>query len=143
MSNVFSDVGAFQIAAGQRVAVTPEHPDEDLAALRKALMEEELTETLDALRAVSERPHVDTFANLAKELCDLIYVAAGAGTSILGTEVMQDAWREVQKSNMSKVGPDGKLLFAPNGKVLKPEDYVAPDIEWIVYKALSGWMDPV
>lgn len=64
---------------------------------------------------------------LTKELCDLLYVVYGTGVTFgLPLDV---AFREVHRSNMSKLGPDGKPIYRDDGKVLKGPHYTPADIE--------------
>lgn len=68
--------------------------------------------------------------DLAKELTDLLYVCHWTAATI-GIDV-NEAFRRVHASNMSKLGPDGKPVKREDGKVLKGPGYHAPDLSDIV-----------
>lgn len=68
--------------------------------------------------------------SVAKELADLVYVAYGTAIS-LGID-LDEALRRVHASNMSKLGPDGKPKLREDGKILKPDTYVEPDMTGVV-----------
>ena len=69
--------------------------------------------------------------NLLKELCDLQYVLSGACVA-LGLDEFQVAFNRVHKSNMSKLGKDGKPVYRKDGKVIKGENYKPPVLEDLV-----------
>jgi hypothetical protein len=64
---------------------------------------------------------------LAKELVDLVYVTVGMAVEF--GYPLDRVWDEVHASNMRKIGPDGKFVVRDDGKILKPEGWVGPDIE--------------
>lgn len=71
-----------------------------------------------------------TKERMLKEMADLQYVLSGmAATFGLPLQV---AFVRVHKSNMSKLGPDGKPVFREDGKVLKGPNYAPPDMEDLV-----------
>jgi predicted HAD superfamily Cof-like phosphohydrolase len=67
----------------------------------------------------------------AKELADILYTVFGT----IITEGLQDdierVFNEVHKSNMSKLGADGKPVMRADGKVLKGENYKEPDLSFL------------
>ena len=69
--------------------------------------------------------------NLLKELCDLQYVLSGACVA-LGLNEFQVAFNRVHRSNMSKLGKDGKPVYRKDGKVIKGENYKPPVLEDLV-----------
>lgn len=83
---------------------------EELDELKEALEQGDLVETLDAL-------------------IDLQYVLDGAFLSFGMQDLKEAAFDEVHRSNMSKLGKDGKPIVRPeDGKILKGPDYFKPDI---------------
>jgi NTP pyrophosphatase (non-canonical NTP hydrolase) len=92
--------------------------DKDM--LRFNLLKEEYEEVLDA----------NTPAKLLKELADTAYVVYGFAATF-GWD-LDEAFRRVHASNMSKLGPDGKPILRDDGKVLKGENYQEPDLTDLV-----------
>jgi len=66
---------------------------------------------------------------LAKELADLLYVTYG--TAITFGIPIDDVFAEVHRSNMSKLGADGKPIYREDGKVLKGPNYTPPDLSFV------------
>lgn len=93
------------------------------AKLRKDLLQEEVKEACDAIdhfvATGDARP-------MAKELADVEYVAQGA--ALRPRIDLAHAFRIVHKSNMTKIHPDGTYRVRPDGKILKPDSYAAPDM---------------
>tara|TARA_Y100001938_G_scaffold122862_1_gene171650 strand:- start:465 stop:851 length:387 start_codon:yes stop_codon:yes gene_type:complete len=119
----FEKVGDFMEAFGQRVEVEPTWPDFDTRELRLELIAEELDELSDA---VADRNMVD----IADALTDLLYVVYGAGHTF-GID-LDECFQEVHRSNMSKLGPDGRPIKREDGKILKGPKYFHPDLEGIL-----------
>lgn len=116
----FKDVGTFMETFGQEVKTTPEFPDADTVALRIELIAEELNELFDACE------HND-IVGVADALADILYVTYGAGHAF-GID-LDKCFAEVQRSNMSKLGEDGKPIYRDDGKVLKGPNYSEPDLK--------------
>ena len=93
--------------------------EDDLAKLRIALLEEEVGEFVTA----SEKSDL---IGIADALADIAYVVYG--TALTYGIDLDSVLREVHRSNMSKLGSDGKPLIREDGKVLKSERYFPPDI---------------
>jgi predicted HAD superfamily Cof-like phosphohydrolase len=93
--------------------------DDALARLRVALLEEEVGEFV----AASEKGDL---VGIADALADIVYVIYG--TALTYGIDLDTVLREVHRSNMSKLGSDGKPLIREDGKVLKSEKYLPPDI---------------
>jgi predicted HAD superfamily Cof-like phosphohydrolase len=53
-------------------------------------------------------------------------------------EVMEEVFLEIQASNLSKLGPDGRPLYREDGKVIKGPDYRRPDIAGVLQRWLAG-----
>jgi predicted HAD superfamily Cof-like phosphohydrolase len=93
--------------------------DNALARLRVALLEEEVSEFI----AASEKGDL---IGITDALADIVYVVYG--TALTYGIDLDSALREVHRSNMSKLGSDGKPLIRADGKVLKSAQYFPPDI---------------
>jgi predicted HAD superfamily Cof-like phosphohydrolase len=93
--------------------------DKSLAKLRIALLQEEVGEFITA----SEKGDL---VAIADALADIAYVVYG--TALTYGIDLDSALREVHRSNMSKLGNDGKPLIRDDGKVLKSERYFPPDM---------------
>ena len=122
MSN-FDDVGIFMKSFGQEVNKKANFPDNKTIKLRYDLIKEELDEL-----------EVDINQNNLKEiadaLTDILYVTYGAGHSF-GID-LDKCFVEVQKSNMSKLGIDGKPIYNKDGKVMKGPNYFKPNLKKII-----------
>jgi predicted HAD superfamily Cof-like phosphohydrolase len=105
-------VEEFHRATNSTVGDTPGIRD---AVLRISLMEEELSEVIEAIES-------GNMESVAKEIADLLYVVHG--TSVAFGLDMEPIFKEVHVSNMTKVGGKKRL----DGKQLKDENYKKPDI---------------
>ena len=119
----FELVGDFMEVFGQEVKDIPEIPDWNTCALRLDLITEEVRELEVALAN-------ENLVDIADALTDILYVAYGAGHAF-GID-LDACFAEVHRSNMSKLGPNGKPLYREDGKVLKGPDYFDPDLESIL-----------
>tara|TARA_B100001113_G_scaffold63456_1_gene48544 strand:+ start:186 stop:569 length:384 start_codon:yes stop_codon:yes gene_type:complete len=116
----FDKVRNFMKAFGQEVKRSPEFPTEETAKLRIELIVEELNELIDAKEDKD-------LIGIADALTDILYVTYGAGHAF-GID-LDECFREVQRSNMSKLGEDGKPIYREDGKVLKGPNYSEPDLK--------------
>ncbi len=108
----------------------------ELIDLRVSLIHEEFCEVEDEFYPTDKVPtdrgdliielDVDK-KKLTKELADLMYVVIGTATTF-GLP-LEEVFAEVHKSNMSKLGPDGKPIYREDGKVLKGPNYKEPDLD--------------
>ena len=119
MSN-FDDVKTFMKTYGQEVNTKPSFPDEKIVKLRYNLIKEELDELSVA---IEEKDIVE----VADALTDLLYVVYGAGHS-WGID-LDKCFKEVQRSNISKLGIDGKPIYNEHGKVMKGPNYSKPNLK--------------
>jgi len=119
-SSNFDKVRDFMKTFGQEVKTEPELPDKETISLRIELIAEELNELYDACE------DKDLVA-IADALTDILYVTYGAGHAF-GLD-LDSCFREVQRSNMSKLGEDGKPIYREDGKVLKGPNYSEPDLK--------------
>ena len=130
---MFSKVAEFMRAFGQHVSKEPGlkyRPTE----LRIALIEEELDELKDAIYKyeVGDLSERDAIIEVADALTDILYVTLGAGHAF-GID-LEACFDEVQRSNMSKLGPDGKPMHRADGKVMKGPNYSEPNLEPCIWK---------
>jgi len=119
----FEKVGDFMEAFGQEVLYVPTMPDFNLAALRLDLIEEEVQELRDGLGRSS-------LLEVADALTDILYVVYGAGHAF-GID-LDDCFHEVHRSNMTKLGDDGRPLYREDGKVMKGPNYEEPDLDQFI-----------
>lgn len=125
MSDSIHLVREFHERFEQAIADQPNISDAKLNELRVKLLQEELDELTEALR------NGDPVATL-DALTDLQYVLDGAYLA-LGFHAMKDAaTREVHRSNMSKLGADGRPVYRTDGKVTKGPHYSPPDLEAVL-----------
>ena len=116
----FEKVGLFMKTFGQEVKNRPSLSSEKINNLRISLIEEELKEFKDALfnKDIKE---------VADAVTDILYVTYGAGHAF-GIN-LDDCFSEVQRSNMSKLGNDGKPIYNEHGKIMKGPNYFEPDLK--------------
>ena len=115
----FEKVGLFMKTFGQEVKTNAGFSSDKINKLRIDLIEEELEELKDAIKKKDLKETVDA-------LTDILYVAYGAGHAF-GVN-LDKCFEEVQNSNMSKLGADGKPIFNENGKVMKGPNYFKPNL---------------
>ena len=115
----FDKVGIFMKTFGQEVKNKPSFSSEKINQLRLSLIKEELDELKEAMNNKD-------LIEVADALTDILYVTYGAGHAF-GID-LDKCFEEVQSSNMSKLGNDGKPIYNDNGKVLKGPNYFKPDL---------------
>ena len=118
MSN-FNKVKTFMQIFGQEVKNKPSFPDPKIQNLRFELIKEELEELKVALDQKNLK-------EVADALTDILYVTYGAGHAF-GID-LDRCFDEVQASNMSKLGADGKPIYNESGKVMKGPNYFEPNL---------------
>ncbi len=121
----FEKVGLFMSSFGQDVKTKSELSSEKINSLRISLIKEELNELINAINE-------NDILEVADALTDILYVTYGAGHAF-GIN-LDKCFDEVQKSNMSKLGKDGKPIYNEDGKVMKGPDYFKPDLSKILKK---------
>jgi predicted HAD superfamily Cof-like phosphohydrolase len=119
----FEMAGDFMNAFGQEVLTKPTCPEPDLAKLRLELIREEVEELNVGIEGMD-------IVEIADALTDILYVVYGAGHAF-GIN-LDDCYVEVHRSNMSKLGEDGKPIYRADGKVLKGPDYFSPNLKDIL-----------
>ena len=131
MNFLMEDVAQFKEAHGHELPDKLTIPDYPRMELLSKLIREEFREVMESIYPRWDTPHDDGRmevdpVNLAKELADLVYVAVGM-TIECGIP-LDKVWDEVHRSNMSKIGPDGKFVTREDGKIMKGPNYQAPNI---------------
>ena len=119
----FERVRKFMETFGQEVKKKAEFPNEKIIALRYDLIKEELEELKIAIDN-------NDIKEVADALTDILYVTYGAGHAF-GIN-LDRCFDEVQNSNMSKLGLDGKPIYNEKGKVMKGPNYFKPDLNKFV-----------
>lgn len=126
MKNKLQAVEQFHRAFGLGVQ---DSPKADLGpaknALRFNLMDEENKEYLEA----AERGDL---VEVADALGDMLYILCGTILEHGMQDKIEAVFNEIQRSNMSKLGKDGKPIYREDGKVLKGPNYFKPDIETVL-----------
>ena len=118
MSN-FNKVKTFMETFGQEVKTKPSFSTDKINSLRYDLIKEELEELKEAMENKD-------LLEVADALTDILYVTYGAGHA-LGIN-LDKCFEEVQNSNMSKLGDDGKPIYNESGKVMKGPKYFKPNL---------------
>ena len=118
MSN-FNKVKTFMETFGQQVKTKPSFSTDKINSLRYDLIKEELEELKEAMENKD-------LLEVADALTDILYVTYGAGHAF-GID-LDKCFEEVQNSNMSKLGEDGKPIYNESGKVMKGPKYFKPDL---------------
>ena len=122
MSN-FNKVKNFMETFGQQVKTKPSFSTDKINSLRYDLIVEELEE----LKIAIENKDL---LEVADALTDILYVTYGAGHAF-GID-LDKCFEEVHKSNMSKLGEDGKPIYNDSGKVMKGPKYFKPNLNKFV-----------
>ena len=115
----FKSVKKFMETFGQEIKEKASFPDDRIISLRYDLIKEELEE----LKAAMDNRDIK---EVADALTDILYVTYGAGHAF-GID-LDKCFEEVQNSNMSKLGSDGKPIYNDKGKVMKGPNYFKPDL---------------
>jgi len=121
----FEKVQEFMNAFGQEVVTKPGWPKAKTMELRMDLIEEEVGEFNQACCDAT-----GSLVDIADALSDILYVVYGAGHSF-GID-LDKCFSEVHRSNMSKLGEDGKPIYRKDGKVLKGENFSEPNLEEVL-----------
>ena len=119
----FIKVKEFMKTFGQEIKDKPSFSDDKINKLRFDLIKEELDELKEALDNKN-------LLEVADALTDILYVTYGAGHAF---GINLDAcFQEVQNSNMSKLGENGKPIYNDAGKVMKGPNYFKPNLNKFV-----------
>ena len=115
----FEKVGLFMKTFGQEVKKKPSLSTDKINNLRISLINEELEEFKNAIKNNDLKEAIDA-------LTDILYVTYGAGHAF-GVD-LDKCFDEVQRSNMSKLGENGKPIYNDSGKIMKGPNYFKPDL---------------
>jgi len=122
LSETIDRVREFHEAFGLGIGEAPTaHPGEATVTLRHRLMQEENDEYLEAALA-------GDLELVADALGDKLYILCGTIIAHGLQHKIADVFNEIHRSNMSKLGADGKPVRRADGKILKGESFRLPDI---------------
>jgi predicted HAD superfamily Cof-like phosphohydrolase len=122
MKKQIESVERFHEAFGQKNGKWPQHIELDQYELRHKLMAEENDEYLEACDAKD-------IVGIADALGDQMYILCGTILKHGLQHIIADVFDEIQASNMSKLGEDGKPVLREDGKILKGTGYFKPNLE--------------
>jgi predicted HAD superfamily Cof-like phosphohydrolase len=121
MKKQIDSVKLFHKTFGEKNGQFPCLISEEKFELRHKLMAEENDEYRDACK---ERDIV----GIADALGDQLYILCGTILKHGMQNIIEDVFDEIQASNMSKLGEDGKPIFREDGKILKGPGYFKPNL---------------
>jgi predicted HAD superfamily Cof-like phosphohydrolase len=130
MKEQLKAVETFHNAFGQENGKYPRPLDEHGFNLRHSLMQEENDEYLEAC-------FNNSLVEIADALGDQLYILCGTILRHGMQHIIEDVFNEIQASNMSKLGDDGKPVLREDGKILKGSQYFRPNLEPIVKRDLE------
>ena len=123
MKKQIEHVRRFHDAFGIKNNYTPNAVlDNAVYDLRHRLMHEENEEYLEACKN-------GDLVEIADALGDMMYILCGTILSHGLQDKIENIYEEIQRSNMSKLGADGKPIYREDGKILKGPNYFKPDIK--------------
>ena len=123
MKKQIEHVRKFHDAFGIKNNYTPNAVlDSDVFDLRHRLMHEENEEYIEACKN-------GDLVEIADALGDMMYILCGTILSHGLQDKIENIFEEIQGSNMSKLGSDGKPIYRKDGKILKGPNYFKPDIK--------------
>jgi predicted HAD superfamily Cof-like phosphohydrolase len=123
MQNQLDAVAAFHNAFGVGMANQPTaNASEAINQLRYKLMAEENNEYLEAA-------NTNDLVEVADALGDMLYILCGTILTHGMQHIIVDVFNEIQQSNMSKLGADGKPIYREDGKVMKGPHYKKPNLK--------------
>jgi predicted HAD superfamily Cof-like phosphohydrolase len=121
MKKQLEAVEKFHNAFGQDNGKYPRPLTEDEYELRHSLMQEENDEYLDACDE-------NSLVEIADALGDQLYILCGTILRHGMQHIIEDVFDEIQASNMSKLGDDGKPVLREDGKILKGPGFFKPEL---------------
>lgn len=127
MKQYIKMVGEFHQVFDQKDATKPTLVPKNLGKLRYSLLLEENNEYLEAVEK-------GDLVGIADALGDQLYIIYGTILKHGLQDKIEEVFKEIQRSNMSKLGADGKPIYREDGKILKGPGYTKPDIASILNK---------
>jgi predicted HAD superfamily Cof-like phosphohydrolase len=121
MKKQLAAVAEFHKAFGQEDGTFPRPLTNKEVLLRYDLMAEENDEYLEACAD-------NSLIEIADALGDQLYILCGTILRHGMQHVIEEVFDEIQASNMSKLGEDGKPIYREDGKILKGPSYFRPDL---------------
>lgn len=120
-----SSVVEFHKTFGHPVAVKPERPNFSTQDRRIDMLLEEVNETEKAADEGTYEEYVDG-------LIDVLYIALGGLIEAAPEDVIRRAFWDVHRANMDKLGDDGSPIYREDGKVLKPDGWLGPNLSAVI-----------
>jgi predicted HAD superfamily Cof-like phosphohydrolase len=136
MKEQLKKVEEFHKAFGQENGRWPRLIPNSEYDLRHTLMKEENDEYLDAC-------YKKSLVEIADALGDQLYILCGTILKHGMQHIIEDVFNEIQESNMSKLGEDGKPVLRPDGKILKGPGYFRPNINKFLEDASSSVQESI
>lgn len=137
MKKELRDIREFYKAVGaesQFTTMPTANIPSNLKDVRQNLILEEVTELFKAMND-------QNLVEILDAILDIQYVVLGTALTYGLEHRMVAGWKEVQRSNMAKVGPDGKVNMRPDGKIIKPEGWTPPDLEGVLKPKIFEELD--
>tara|TARA_R110000868_G_scaffold28617_4_gene107118 strand:+ start:14427 stop:14822 length:396 start_codon:yes stop_codon:yes gene_type:complete len=125
MKDLINDVAEFHKAFGIPVESSPTIPSVEIQKLRYDLALEELNEFKEACE---QKDIVEVF----DAIVDQLYILLGTANSFGLGDALINGFKEVHRSNMTKLDSNGQVIRHPSGKVAKSELYEEPDLEQVI-----------
>jgi predicted HAD superfamily Cof-like phosphohydrolase len=131
MKKQLDSVKLFHTSFGLGVSETPKASlGDNVNLLRYNLMKEENEEYFEAVQN-------NDLVEIADALGDMLYILCGTIIEHGLQHKIEEVFDEIQRSNMSKLGADGKPIYREDGKVMKGPNYFKPDFEKILMPTLQ------
>lgn len=125
MKKQLDQVTEFQKTYGRTVNESPSFLSNTLFNLRSELLREENEEYLEACEN-------NNLVEIADALGDSLYIILGTIIAHGMQYKIEEIFDEIHRSNMSKLGEDGKPIYREDGKILKGKNYSKPDLSGIL-----------
>jgi|LauGreDrversion4_2_1035121.scaffolds.fasta_scaffold145927_7 predicted HAD superfamily Cof-like phosphohydrolase len=134
MEKQILQVKQFQDAFAVKMPNRPKLLSKKRSEFRHKLLQEEV----DEIKKGAEELDI---VQVADGIIDSMYILIGTAHEYGIADRLVLLFDEVHRSNMSKMGSDGKAIFRPDGKVLKPESYSPPKLDKIIQRDFSMYKE--